>query len=40
MEDRKRMVKENRLDWALGELLAYASVLSEAYPVRISGQGR
>ncbi len=38
MEDRKRMVKENRLDWALGELLAYASVLSEAYPVRISGQ--
>lgn len=38
MEDRKRMVKEDRLDWAMGELLAYATVLVEAYPVRISGQ--
>lgn len=38
MEDRKTMIKEDRLDWALGELLAYASLLSEAYPVRISGQ--
>jgi 2-oxoglutarate dehydrogenase E1 component len=38
MEDRKTMVKEDRLDWALGELLAYASILYEAYPVRISGQ--
>ena len=38
MEDRKTMVKEDRLDWALGELLAYASLLFEAYPVRISGQ--
>ncbi len=38
MDDRKAMVKEDRLDWALGELLAYASILYEAYPVRISGQ--
>lgn len=38
MDDRKTMVKEDRLDWALGELLAYASILYEAYPVRISGQ--
>ena len=38
MEDRKTMVKEDRLDWALGELLAYASLLYEAYPVRVSGQ--
>ncbi|MEX2595295.1 MAG: 2-oxoglutarate dehydrogenase E1 component [Salibacteraceae bacterium] len=38
MEDRKKMVQEDRLDWALGELLAYATLLSEAYPVRVSGQ--
>ena len=38
MDDRKTMVKEDRLDWALGELLAYASILYEAYPVRISDQ--
>lgn len=38
MEDRRQMLKEDRLDWAMGELLAYATLLSEAYPVRISGQ--
>lgn len=38
MEDRKRMVAEDRLDWALAEQLAYATLLVEAYPVRISGQ--
>lgn len=37
-EDRSRMVKEDRLDWAMGELLAYASLLKEGHPVRISGQ--
>ena len=37
-EERKKMVRENRLDWALGELLAYATLLTEGYPVRISGQ--
>lgn len=37
-EDRKKMVKENRLDWAMAELLAYASLLYENYPVRFSGQ--
>lgn len=36
--DRKTMVEENRLDWALGELLAYASLLEEGHPVRVSGQ--
>lgn len=36
--DRQKMVNENRLDWAMGELLAYASLLHEGYPVRISGQ--
>lgn len=32
------MVSENRLDWALGETLAYASLLAEGHPVRLSGQ--
>ena len=36
--DRLKMVKEDRLDWALGELLAYGSLLCEGYPVRLSGQ--
>ncbi len=38
LEDRTLMISENRLDWALGELLAYGSLLLEGYPVRISGQ--
>lgn len=29
---------DNRLDWAMGELLAYGSLLSEGYDVRMSGQ--
>jgi 2-oxoglutarate dehydrogenase E1 component len=38
-EDRANMVNEtDRLDWAMGELLAYASLLSEGHPVRLSGQ--
>lgn len=38
-EDRKQMLKEpGRLDWAMGELLAYATLLNEGHPVRISGQ--
>jgi 2-oxoglutarate dehydrogenase E1 component len=36
--DRATMVKENRLDWALGELLAYASLLDEGRQVRLTGQ--
>lgn len=36
--DRATMVKENRLDWALGELLAYASLLDEGKQVRLCGQ--
>ena len=37
--DRKAMYFErNTLDWAMGELLAYGSLLSEGHDVRISGQ--
>ena len=32
------MIEDDRLDWALGEMLAYASLLAEGHPVRISGQ--
>lgn len=38
MDDRKKMVAEDRLDWALGELLAYATMLDQNTPIRISGQ--
>ncbi len=38
VEERARMIMENRVDWALGELLAYGSLLLEDHPVRISGQ--
>ncbi|MEM6265506.1 MAG: 2-oxoglutarate dehydrogenase E1 component, partial [Bacteroidota bacterium] len=37
-KDRERMVEENRLDWALGETLAYGTLLVEGKPVRLSGQ--
>jgi 2-oxoglutarate dehydrogenase E1 component len=37
-EDRKKMVSEGRFDWAMGELLAYGSLLKEGFPVRFSGQ--
>lgn len=38
MRDRLKMIEDDRLDWAMGELLAYASLLEEGHPVRISGQ--
>lgn len=39
IESREAMYfKDNKLDWAMGELLAYGSLLSEGYDVRISGQ--
>ncbi len=38
-EERKTMFVENgTVDWAMGELLAYASLLEEGIPVRLSGQ--
>lgn len=39
MGDRRKMLEEtDKLDWAMGETLAYATLLCEMYPVRISGQ--
>lgn len=36
--DRLKMLKDNKLDWAMAELLAYATLLKEGYPIRLSGQ--
>ena len=39
IKDRNNMYFENdNLDWAMGELLAYGSLLKEGFDVRISGQ--
>jgi 2-oxoglutarate dehydrogenase E1 component len=39
MDERRKMVLETGvIDWAMGETLAYASLLNEGYPVRFSGQ--
>ncbi len=38
-QQRKKMIlEEGKLDWALGELMAYGSLLTENIPVRLSGQ--
>jgi 2-oxoglutarate dehydrogenase E1 component len=34
----KMFFEDNKLDWAMGELLAYGTLLKEGYDVRISGQ--
>ena len=39
LSDRKKMVEEtDSLDWAMGELLAYATLLDEGHNIRLSGQ--
>ncbi len=38
ISDRQMMVRDNRLDWAMCELLAYGTLVSEGHPVRLSGQ--
>jgi 2-oxoglutarate dehydrogenase E1 component len=38
-DERKEMIeKKGMLDWGMGELLAYGTLLKEGYPVRLSGQ--
>ncbi len=38
LSDRKMMISDNRLDWAMGELLAYGTLVTEGHPVRLTGQ--
>lgn len=39
LQEKTRLLKEeNKIDWATGELLAYASILNDGNDVRISGQ--
>ncbi len=38
LESRAGAIASGQIDWALAELLAYASLLSEGHPVRLSGQ--
>ena len=37
-KDRKKMIQESRIDWALSELMAYGTLLYDGHPVRLSGQ--
>ena len=37
-DDRLKMIENDQLDWAMGELLAYATLLDEGFSIRISGQ--
>ena len=38
-DERREMIeKKGTLDWAMGELLAYGTLLKEGYPVRLTGQ--
>ena len=36
--DRRQMIADNKIDWAIGELMAYATLVSEGHRVRLSGQ--
>jgi 2-oxoglutarate dehydrogenase E1 component len=36
--DRKKMISQGTFDWAMGELMAYATLLNEGHDVRMSGQ--
>ena len=38
LENRRKMVDSDQLDWSMGELLAYATLIDEGFPIRISGQ--
>lgn len=36
--DRQNMIKSDTYDWAMGELMAYATLMNEGHKVRFSGQ--
>jgi len=38
LDERKKLYSEGKLNWALGEMLAYGTLLIEGTPVRLSGQ--
>ena len=38
MADRLNMIENDQFDWAMGEMFAYATLLDEGHPVRLSGQ--
>ena len=38
MNDRLGMIERDQFDWAMGEMLAYATLLVEGHAVRLSGQ--
>jgi 2-oxoglutarate dehydrogenase E1 component len=38
LADRRMMMLDDRLDWAMAELLAYGTLVAEGHPVRLSGQ--
>ncbi|MDO5628470.1 MAG: multifunctional oxoglutarate decarboxylase/oxoglutarate dehydrogenase thiamine pyrophosphate-binding subunit/dihydrolipoyllysine-residue succinyltransferase subunit [Mobilicoccus sp.] len=38
LEKRTEMTREGGIDWAMGELLAFGSLLTEGTPVRLAGQ--
>lgn len=38
LEGREKMSREGGIDWGMGEMIAYGSLLMEGTPIRISGQ--
>ena len=38
LDDRQKMYDSEKIDWAMGELLSYATLINDGHPVRLSGQ--